>query len=239
MAPRDNIPPYEIMRRRAGEQDRPAPVRAPVTGSGTGFSFFHRIKDWWPAADEPLNLRVPRGVAVAVLVGGLGLLVLAYWVGHSRGASKAQQAYERQIEDQRGIYGSRPAPPLPIDPNQGSGVESQPDKATSSPAPGTRVGGDPRKPGLNYVILLTTTREEADRLIRFLAPHGVEAIAVSVNNGRFEVVSLRGFPGSEKGSGAWNDYLETLKRIGREWKRYNGNKGPDLSDMYFALYRGD
>lgn len=243
MSPRDNIPPYEIMRRRAGE-DAPAPVRAPVPGSGAAGGLWQRLRDWWPAADEPLNLRIPRGVAVAVLIGGLGLLILAYWVGHSRGTAKARAAHEQRVEDHRGIYGSRPAPSLPYDPdsskNAGQTGASAVDNGGISSAAPPRIGGDPRKPGDNYVVLLTTTPDEADRLIRFLKPYGVEAIAVSSNNKRFDsVVALRGFPGSEKGSDAWNEYLETLKRIGREWKRFNGNKGSDLSDMYFSLYRGE
>jgi len=98
-----------------------------------------------------------------------------------------------------------------------------------------RVIPDPRRSETNYLKIESgVPREEAVRLLRFLASRGIEAIAVGPgldrggpgadNGGRVSVYSLRGIASSQwsrQGDRA-REHLELVRRLGREWRSTHG-----------------
>jgi len=230
MSPRrDHIPPYEIMGRPSGESPK-APV-PPIKTSRPA------VADWMQSWQEPVILRVPRGLALLILLGVLGLIVLAYAVGHSRGDAAGVARLEQQWKDESAW--SRPRLP----PRVAGGATS----ASSSDAPkalGEGVGVAPkddfRTPGQNYFVLAHYPDQRAQALAAFLETYGVEIALVSGHNTRLaKVVALRGFSREALTSEERRDYESRLRRLGREWKAANDGKGKDLSDLYLERYEGD
>src|SRR5690606_37360841 len=154
---------------------------------------------WWDAG-VPVVLRLPRGFAVLVGVAILGLVFLAYWVGYSRGAAAERAAYEEE-QTQLRITGRLPSGvgrvvEVPVE-GEGGRVNDGRSDATTRPG-----GGDPRRPGFNYLILARFPHEEAGRLARFLAERGVEtAVIPSDTAGLSHVVALRGFTSEQYSAG--------------------------------------
>jgi type II secretory pathway pseudopilin PulG len=234
---RDSMAPYEIMGTRGGNgspapaSDEPIEPRRHWTQS---------VRDLWDAG-VPVVVRVPRGFAVLICVGVLALMVLAYWVGFTRGQAALRHAHAEQIAALDRAAGripgagrlvEVPTPDLTAGP-QGDGgraVEAQ-DRASAV--------GDPRQPGLNYLILARYPREEADRLARFLAGRGVETAVIPTDNARFfHVVGLRGFTTDQYRAGVQAAYERQMRQLGRDWQASNAGRGHNLSDMYWRLYTG-
>lgn len=119
---------------------------------------------------------------------------------------------------------------------QTTGGVNQPDGPVDASA--TALSSDTRQSGLNYLVLATYPPEEAQRLRRFLAAHGVAAAAVSVNNGRFFlVVDLVGFTAEDLRTPAYEQRRMLIRRLGELWRKQE--RGPsDLSDMWPQKYRG-
>jgi len=198
----------------------------------------------WSRAGVPITLRVPRGVAIVVLVGVIGLLVLAYWVGYERGGAAASR--QAQAMD-TGPTGPRDAPPAPAS-NRGAGASDAAD--TGSPAGENPTGptgrdaagpaADPRAVGLNYFIVARRRPPDARKLADFLEQQGgVETYVDPLDNGYSLIwVVDRGFRADELGSEAYNAFQRRLRELGRAWKRHNDGKGADLGDMYVRKYKG-
>lgn len=237
---RDNTPPYEIMGNRpaspqaSGRGPRPGmwPGMRPGAGFGAGIGgFFQSMADAWRAgASEPLTLRVPRGMAVSLLAGLLGLLVLAYWVGHSRGGSAAEKRvtamYEPALADDGRVPPERLGGRVNV-PNTGQGP--------GSPAV---ERADPRVPGSNYLILALYPQEEAQRLRAFFAERQVDVLVGPRNNkGLCQVIALNGFTREQmRDTDAAERFLTRMRALGRDWKAANEGRGDDLSSMYYGKY---
>ena len=225
---RNQLPPYEIMRQQA---ERPAVAR-PETGPRYSQRLREALTGWWPRADAPIVLHVPKGIAVAVLGGILGLILISYWVGHQRGITATDARYEIMSQQQVNLYRPREAPV--------QRPRSQTQQSTPLSQLSTTVGNRHRQQGMNHLILATETSERAKELIQFFQIYGVAAAAYPADTkGLVQVWDLRSFPGEEKGFKNWNEHKRKLQRIGRQWKQHNGNKGSDLSDMYYKLYQGN
>ena len=118
----------------------------------------------------------------------------------------------------------------------GEGAEGAP-----RPAPMGAKGGDPRRLGDNYFVLARDSRAGAQRLIDFLDRRGVEAIAVSGENGRiFKVVAIdHAFPRDQLGGGIFKSYREKLVELGRVWEAtYDGVVSFEKQGMYAERFDG-
>lgn len=234
---RDNTPPYEIMGHHPVQPQ--ASGRRPRPGGGfrSGFrgvgGFGRSLLDAWQAgANEPLLLRVPRGMAVSLLAGLLGLLILAYWVGYSRGGSSAEKRvtamYEPALSGTGRVPPSRPGAP--------EGTESR--VPLAEPVASGRV--DRRTPGLNYLVLASCPPKEAQRLQVFLAarPRQVDVLVGPRNNkGLCQVIALRGFTRQQyRDTDEKTRFMTRMRALGRDWKSANKGKGDDLSSMYYDKY---
>jgi hypothetical protein len=237
------IPPLEVMGRRGA--DHVAPARSVPDATSDSLSrgpddYPAASSDLWSRAQLPMVLRVPRGVLAILIVGAVGLLVLAYLVGYSRGEAAAVAAL--QVE------------PGPLGP--GNVTLRQPPHggdhgaldASGDPAPqqvvvprvdlqANPLGIDTRESGLNYHYLALYDRDTAERLIQFLQTNGVESCAVSVQNGRlFQVIDLQGVAADRIGD-LGRQRKDRLTQLGRLWKQQN-NGPSDLSDAYLRKYSG-
>lgn len=96
---------------------------------------------------------------------------------------------------------------------------------------------DPRIDGMNYFVVATLPKAEAERAAAYLARNGVPAARLGAVPGRslYPVVTLRGFePGTLKQPEA-QQYRALIQRLGRDYKR--DEKGPvDFSDLWLQKY---
>ncbi|MEM1354751.1 MAG: hypothetical protein AAGH88_07705 [Planctomycetota bacterium] len=251
---RDQIPPYEIMRSR-GNAGAPgvgavAPVedgaeRSPNEGMDThqaagaaSESAANSRADrgtapWWVGSAAPIVLRIPRGLAVAVIFGVLGLLIVSYWVGTVRGKSAAKADAPPQIAGPNG-NAPRQTPEISISNER----DPDGDNPETNDRPAMQVFAERREAGLNYLRLLTGNREECIRLAEFMADKRVAIQLVNRDNGEVVVYAVdQGFRGNELSSEEYLAYRRKLQELGRAWRRFNNNRGTDLGTMYPALYK--
>lgn len=178
----------------------------------------------------PILIRVPRGYAVLAAAGVVLVVVLAYWVGHTRG----YRAAERDLT----VSEAPVTPAVVLPPASSNNAIPSGSPATSAVSTTSDVTPkvDPRREGLNYYILAHYPLTEAQRLARFLREGGVEAYAIPVQNkGLAQVVAGRGFTAQEIGSPAANEYRDRLRALGKQWQaRQKGAN--DLSDMYLDRF---
>lgn len=220
-----------------------APVEQPITepaaaddGGSSPWSVGWAQR-WWTqsGAGVPLLMRVPRGIALLAAVGLVGLLVLAYWVGHTRGVTAGRQTAGETV----GIPAQRGAPADPFNTRVPAVNDRQPVPSGASGKPAKPA--DPRVAGHNYLILARYPLEDARRLAEFLREQGVASVLVPVDNGSsFHVIAAdEGFTSDEFGSERKLAYERKMQAIGRAWKRHNNNRGDALETMYFAKYNGN
>lgn len=232
---RDNTPPFEIMGSRPSSPQAPGHGPRPGGGLGAGIGgFFGSLADaWHRSASEPMTLRVPRGMALALMAGLLGLLILAYWVGHSRGGSAAEQ---RVTETYRGaLEGDGRVPP------DRPGTDSAASDASDAiPGANQAVSArrDTRVRGSNYLILAMSPQNEAKLLQTFLKEREVDVLIGPRNNkGLCQVIALRGFtPEQYRDTDENERFMTHMRGLGRKWKSANQSKGDDLSSMYYQKY---
>lgn len=190
------LPPFEVMGsagRRVGKPDaEAADAAAPeVDAVGEGESPEGVVPPTpasmtppqVPRSQGPIVLRVPPGFAVVLAVLGVGVVVLAYWVGYSEGkrSQVAEQARQRrmleQMEERAMLEMTRPSGtplraassgPKPQAPSPGRaagasgapgapgvpGVPGVPGAPGVTPAIVMAGGEDPRQKGLNYFVLI-------------------------------------------------------------------------------------
>lgn len=234
---KDQLPPFEIMgsapprkpwheRARQGgdepEADAGEPA-GPVRSEGVPPGQWWQ---WLSHAGPPLVLRVPRGLAISVVLGVLGLLVVAYWVGVERGEAKARHALTAPQEPAPSRFDRVPAV-----------TDDAPGGEAQRPPLDAAAAGDPREPGLNYLVLATWNRRDARRLASFLAAQGVATVLEPWNNDRFRVVAVnRGFP--PDAIDERRAYRNRMLEIGKAWKRHNNGRGTALEDMHFDKFEG-
>ncbi len=228
---RDNTPPYEIMGHTPAQPQ--ASGRGPRPGGGSGIGGFGRsvLDAWHAGASEPLTLRVPRGMALFLMAGLIGLLILAYVVGHSRGGSAA----EKRVRAELTLSGPGHTPPLRPGASQG-GITGQTGATSTEPLDPRRV--DPRESGLNYLVLASCPPSEAGRLQAFLQERQVEVMVGPRNNkGLCQVIALRGFTRQQyRDTDEKTRFMTRMRALGRDWQTANKGKGEDLSSMYYVKY---
>lgn len=214
----------------------------------------------WAGVGVPIILRVPRGVAILIAIGLIGLLVLAYWVGHSRGETAGAERARAELEQNLVADGGRPAPGAPpTGALAGDGPQGQAGvvgglvgEGGDGVSQGRGQGGvsgpiaagspdDPREPGLNYMVVARYEPEEAQRVGEFLTDLGVEIVLELEDNERFVRVWAvgQGFAGNEMGGEAYNAYRAELRDAGRAWQRHNRGLGDAFETMYARKYQGE
>lgn len=229
MAKRDQTPPYEIMRSRGGASGGAAPAEGgssePAVMEKDSIPRPPGRAPWWVGSASPLVLRVPRGVAILSVAGLLLVIVVAYGVGSIRGAAGAKpEAVEPGMGERtvsNGFFVS------PEDDYKGPEVE----------VPEDALMVEQREPGLNYMQLITSTREDCEKLARFFGARGVAIQLVPVHNKGLWVAYAvkRGYRADEMGSESQQRYEQMLKSLGRQYKQSGGT---DLSTMIFNRYDG-
>lgn len=229
MAKRDQTPPYEIMRSRGGASGSGAQgvgeADEPVVSETDRIPRPPGRAPWWVGSASPLVLRVPRGVAILSVLGLLLVIVVAYWVGSIRGAAGAQpEAIETGLGERSGPNGFFISP---TDDYAGPEVDVPKDALTT----------EQREPGLNYMQLITSTREDCEKLARFFGARGVAIQLVPVHNKGLWVAYAvkRGYRADEMGSESQQRYEQMLKSLGRQYKQSGGT---DLATMIFNRYDG-
>ncbi len=263
---KDPIAPFEIMR-RAEQRDSaldgghegdavkqadpvsvaesvPAASSIGVRGAGTG----RARKAWWATFDEPLVLRVPRGMAILICLGVFVLIVVAYWVGSSRGAAQKERTLELAKQQRQAQYTRLHGPPTMLRGEDAADVAADGKKVSLLERVYEATGDivvpmemDPREAGKNYLVLTLYDRETAVALIEFMAERDVEAAAFLpesvglAGKGLVEVIYLKGFKSIR---GEAEQVKVDMKRLGEAWRIHNKRKGKNLSDMYFRLYQG-
>lgn len=242
MARRNQIPPYEIMRHGSGakgigvsssgvaddaEQDESQSSLEGVGDARRGKA------PWWVGSASPLVLRLPRGVAVAVVAGIFLVVVMAYWVGKSRG-----QSIEKDAQKQAQTIGTRVGSPRP-----GGIYISQAGETDggggSQPSTVQTYREEKRENGLNYFRLATTDVEEGTLLAEFMAAAGIDIqLVIDENKGRCVVyVVERGFRPNELSSDARRDLESRLLSLGRLWKQQRSGNN-DFTSMQPEKYTG-
>ena len=201
----------------------------------------------WAGASSPIVLRLPRGLAVLLVLGLLLLIMMAYWVGASRGRAAADAAY---AQSQAVVVGSagprgvgeitiyRPSEP-PAGGGRGSGGGGADEPGADPVQPVRTTFDDRRERGLNYFRLVVTSREEGEGIADFMARNGIDIQLVLVDNDRSCIVYAvdRGFRSDERDSDARLYYESKLKELGDLW-RQQGSGYSGFSTAYLELYKG-
>lgn len=97
---------------------------------------------------------------------------------------------------------------------------------------------EPREPGMNYYVVASLPKAEAERAAAFLADQGVPAARLAPGPNKLcQVIALRAFAPKTLGTTEALQFKAQIQKIGREYKR--DHKGPtDFSDMYPDKYKG-
>lgn len=256
MARRGDIPPYEIMRQRGKaaaapepvDQEQPGPASTEKTRwipeglfEGGPADWLASLKGAWAV---PIALRVPRGLAVVVLVGLLLLMALAYWVGSARGRGAAEAAYEARLDAGAGVPGPRGMGGISISTQQeppasaGAGGSG----GAADPGGGPRVEptyDDPRERGLNYFRLVATSPEEGREIAQFMAQARIDTHLYLVDNSGLCIVYAveRGFRSDELNSDARRQHESHLRALGNQWREL-GSGHSNFATMIPERYDG-
>jgi hypothetical protein len=201
---------YELMRKGAGDA-------APSRPSGAGFSLGSGAIE----PRRPWKAWALVGVLVVVAV-VVVCIVLLRDGGSKDGGSSALPA---------------PTPSNAASASTAKGATaSTPALSAAKPALPAAAGGDPRKAGLNYLVVMTGAAAPAGELATFLRGRGLDAWLVSGNNaGLSKVIVL---PASTTGSDQTAEVLKNeVKAVGRLWKAAKAGN-PDLSDCYYEKFKG-
>ena len=161
---------------------------------------------WLARLGHPIVVRIPRGFAVLIAIGILGLIVLSYQVGYARKSLQARTSQNAGTIEPRSLL----PPTRP--------VANVPSKRTK---------------GLNYLMMTTFPpkapdnggehQKEAERLIRYLRQQAVAATIEITDNGLLRVVDLKGFRDDQMAGEKYNAHKNKLNRLGRIWKsEHNG-----------------
>ena len=228
---------YELINRgdraresAAPEAEAPVPMRPKPEPRHSGSGLF-----------EPGRvIRVPVGYVFLCGALLLMLLISAYIVGHGIGESSAHEQIGREDAMQ---YGGGPQiqDPLAQDqqqlPHRSPVIVGGARPGATGPASGTGpIESDPRRAGLTYFYLITTTRDGALQVATFCREQGLEAYVVKYNNQRWRVAVLPGFVGADRQSSVIKNLEQKIWEVVRRWDT-QGNKGR-LETSYIEPYEG-
>lgn len=230
---RSNGPPVRV-------EEPPPPPPSPVESGGSWLS-------------PGRMLRVPVGYLLLGLATAIALMVGAYVMGYRQASVAVRQEYAQGVLGGAGTVDPLTATdPLEEDagPTSGTGLKrvlpsdagtrlSTPPVAVDDQDAGTGWGplfSDPRESGMNYFVLMQTSRDGAARVARFCRDHGLETYVVGRNNAStFKVIAFPGFQSAERSGPDVRDLEALIHRIGDKWRREEGG-ATDFRDKYPSLY---
>jgi len=251
---RRNMPPYEVMSSglaTLGTQDSVRLTEVSTAAPQSDGEYFEAITSvrpagMWSRLLNPVVLRVPRGYAVLLGAALAALVAMAYWVGHHRGSTHATMANQADLNAEDEVM--RHATALVADPiGTARPVGAPPPlRHTVDPTGDADIvssgGKDPRKRGLNYLVLASDNQSGATRLLDFLWGHGIEAAAYRYkNHGLFTVVAIeKGFAAGELRGKEYRQYYNRLKQLGQKWEAtVNGARSFIKQGMLADKYEGE
>jgi hypothetical protein len=236
-------PLYEFMARQG---DRREPGRDESAGA-SGHSAHAQPA---PSAPEAGGLGARRSIRLPIgyLLLGAGLVCAivagAYVIGWARSRHVVRQEYFEDRPQPSDAPGLRAADPLSG--GGGSGAAPGRDPAGAAPADddGAESSGwgpvesDPRRPGLNYLVVAETRQEGARRLAEHLRESQLEAYVIASNNPQSRrVIVLPGLPSVAESDRQVQQLRTKVREAGRIWRaRHPGES--DLGDAYFLKSSG-
>jgi hypothetical protein len=236
-------PLYEFMARQGDRREPGRDESAGASGHGA-----HAQPA--PSAPEAGGLGARRSIRLPVgyLLLGAGLVcaivVGAYVIGWARSRHVVRQEYFEDQPQPGEAPGMRAADPL----SDASGTSRAPGREAAGTAPvdddaaGPRgwgpVESDPRRPGLNYLVVAETRQEGAQRLAEHLRQSQLEAYVIASNNPQSRrVIVLPGLPSVADSDPRVQQLRAKVREAGRAWRaRHPGES--DLGDAYFMKSSG-
>ena len=165
------------------------------------------------------SLRLPFGFVAMILVGGVGLVLVAWWAGRGAGAEEAR--LDMVTESEVRVIADPLAIPPRVEPKAHSIVNAAPVQsapAAVSPPPAAVVEGDPRVPGLSYFVLAETRLQGAREIAEFCRQQGLEVAVVLSHNARSaKVIALPGLLSDRMSDPAVQAIDARIAAIGRLW----------------------
>ncbi len=201
---------------------------------------------------RPIEVKL-HGLAVGgVVVAVLGLMTLMYQIGQQTADVSDVDALAGKSPP-ASVLGDSELPgsmdhhrvvamgSLPIEPADVPGGSVT--LSNQRPAKVVLPSRDPRAVGLNYFTLLAVPPdmvEEVRELQAYLAENGLSTYLDKTNNGRLRnlVDVTRGYSRQELDTLEYAEHRYRIQALGQRYRRQNGGRGPDLSDIYPDRYDG-
>lgn len=235
---RKSPPLFELVRTGTLSTGRSLAPPAPPMREVEKSSLADTQTGWWSRAQRPIVWRLPVGLATVLILGLVGVVVLAYWAGMTRGTHRAQLSLQADVRDLL-----QPETLAVVTPSGtwASAMQAEKDSQKTGPEhTAASTGQDPRQSGLNYLVLAHYPPEDAQRLVGFLRQHGVEAAAFRPEKSRlFQVIALHAFHKDQIDSPARRDFEKNIRQIGRAWKAAKLGQDFSTSGIYLDLYEGE
>ena len=207
--------------------------------------------------------RSGEGQAIGLIAVAIAAVIIAYFVGVSRGERLGRAALLAEREEESALAeGARPASggagqaqTPPSGPSSGGASAGEAARASENqraeggngfrvgelgaptPLPPLQGDVDPRQSGLNYFVLATVAETNARTIAEYCRSQGLDAHVVKGNNSRFfEVIVLPGFPAAERSGPVVKELEARIRRAGVRYKA-ESRQNPDFGDMYHKLHR--
>jgi hypothetical protein len=227
MARRNGPVPYELIGRTRGWSalgNRPVETETPTIGPGRA-------------------VRVPAGYLLLAGVGVAAAMVAVFVWGFSRGEATARSETAKTLEaavaarSVRDPLGDPGSTARADEVGSAGAVEIDAGRGTA-PQATEPIGGDPRRPGLNYFVLAHATVETAPELVAYCRSQGLEAHVVADHNGVLrKVIVTPGYADGARRSETVQALERRIRDVGLSWKgQRRGNA--DFSGAYAELFRG-
>ena len=202
-----------------------------------------------------IELRLPRAVVAMLAVGSVALMGLMYQLGQHTAESpyplaEAGETGGTGIESN--AVGSVPGRSeisgavvamgsLPLEPADVPGGAVT--LSTGVPRSVVLPTRDPRAVGLNYFTLLAVPPDMLDEvreLQAYLAQNGLITYLDKTNSGRLRnlVDVTRGYSRNQLDTLEYAEHRYRIQALGQRYRKQNGGRGPDLSDIYPDRYDG-
>lgn len=192
-----------------------------------------------PGDEVPLgpgrSVRVPVGYLLVALAVALGIGVVAFTWGFSRGRDETRTELARTLE--QAVVGRSVQDPLGT-PTAEATSPAAPSEGVPSPPAALGAGDDPRRAGLNYFVIAHATPDTAPALAAFCREQGLEASVVSDHNGVLrKVIVTPGYADGARRSDEVQALERRIREVGLRWKSSRRGNA-DFSGAYPELFRG-
>ena len=201
------------------------------------------------------SVRMPLGTIGVFVAVGVALIMISYMLGYRKGSAIAHEDYANRLYEQQTAptfsevktndvaESHLTLPLLTADIEQRSvqfTEQSTPAETTNSivshsmTASWGPIMSDPRVSGLWYFTLMQTTKDGANKLVKFCRTKGLETYAISSDNTNlYRVIAL---PGSmERFDAKMAETESKIHAIGRDWAETADGRGSDLQDTYRSI----